>query len=165
MSQTRSDPPNDDTNVIVNSMRKQRRSMRVPIIAGALGLFGLLGIMALGLGSRREEFYKVGGSGQAPRPGEAANAGGSGALGGTAPVQGSQAEVTVHIKPSGQLWVDGQNHGSAVTHHLKLAVGSHTLTVKRPALTIGQTFNVAADTPLTVTFSKADAKVTGANAP
>ena len=164
MSLTRHDPPNDDTNVIVNSMRKQRRSMRLPIIAGTLGLLGLVGIMMLGLGSRREEFYKVDNAAHVPRPGEPARAGGS-ALGGAVTPQGPHAEVTVHIKPTGQLWVDGQNHGSAATHHLKLSGGSHTLTVKRPALTIGQTFNVAADAPMTVTFNKTEAKVSGPGTP
>lgn len=155
MSGMHSDSPNDNTNIIVNSMRHKRRSMRVPIIVGTIGICGLVGIMALGLGSKREDNYKVDNSKPGPATRETLSADGHS--------QDAAAElgvVEVHLKVPGQLWLDGKNHGSAAHHSLKLEIGPHTLVVKRKGVgAISQMVTVVADKSIAVIFLKNKAQI------
>jgi hypothetical protein len=149
MSQMHADEPNEDTNVIVASMKKRRRSMRLPILAGTLGLAGLVGIMMLGLGSSRNDSYALPKTAGAAQTGQAAS---------TGPAEG-EGQIEVRMVPAGQLWVDGKNHGSAAVHHFKLASGTHTLLCKRSGFTISQTFEVSPGAQLKIVFDKTQAQL------
>jgi hypothetical protein len=150
MSGMNSDSPGENTNVIVNSMRKQRRSMRVPIIVGTVGLCGLVGIMMLGLGSKREDNYKVDDTKPGPAALETLSADGH-----STESAGRVGLVEVMLKSGGQLWIDGKNHGSASKHTLKLEVGPHTLLVKRKSgAPISQLIDVTASKTTQVEFNK-----------
>lgn len=150
-----SDSPGENTNIIVNSMRKQRRSMRVPIVVGTVALAGLVGIMMLGWGSQREDNYKI----DETKPGAAIRETLS-ADGHSSESAADVGQVEVRIKSAGQLWIDGKNHGSATKHSLKLEVGPHTFIVKhKGAASVSQTVTVAAQKRVLVDFSKDKAHV------
>lgn len=140
---------NENTNIIVNRMQQQRRSMRLPIIAGAIGLFGLMIIMYFGVGSRRGEDLR-----DVP-PGDGAH--GLNGLQFSAQgnsEQGPMGTVEVFIKHGGQLWVDQQNRGSVPGQKLKLAIGKHKIEVKRKDSSLFKDIDVQPNQAIQVTFER-----------
>lgn len=140
---------NENTNIIVNRMQQQRRSMRMPIIAGSVGLLGLLAIMYFGIGSRRGEDLRD------VAPGDGAH--GLNGLQFSAQgnsEQGPLGTVDVFIKHGGQLWVDQKNRGSVPGQKLKLSLGKHKIEVKRKDSSLFKDIEVKADQAIQVTFER-----------